>query len=884
MNSNETFALRYDTPVNRSQLISLLNIAKRVREYHYIRQLTTDWLNIYPGDLEFSQYLAESLILEQNPSHALPILEKICLLDPEYLAAQKLLFDTREKLGLEIADIKTIVGILTENEVNNLPEWGQLLKKARLMLSAGNLDGVEEIINQVLSFDPPTPLPSIYLIRLKYLNKELDAVRNLTEFNLNRFPECLVLKLYKAEALIDSGSETKAVSLLHQCASKDCLGQTAKRVWGENNPYRSLWPENLNMIINIPMPASVSAELGLNQLAQGKPSTQSQTSVEDKYPKQNVPPAGRNNVRVINVDRSVKSEQNLNINQPISPAVTSQQKIESTYDVRREFEKLSEKINQPGVSNQDGRFPVYVVFTTHAGLEKAYSAQVIKSIDEEMRKLVETVRKLDGWGALLFYADDPNNITSYGINPADANDPWKLKLSLADLDAALKKRGEKIGALLIVGGPRIVPFHKLPNPTDDSDAEVPSDNPYSTLDQNYFIPEWPVGRIPDGMTADGKLLISVLQKMIAHHSKTNGQTSSIFQINIFTYIIDKILSIFFSRNDFDQNSALGYTAAIWKEAAQAVYRQIGDENSIFVSPPLNVEGIKVNNAFSPKKLDYFNLHGLQDGPEWFGQKGYNDQSSGPDYPIALRPEDIQLGTYQVVFSEACYGAYIDGKSIDQSIAQKMLQTGTMAFVGSTCTSYGSVTTPLIAADLLGFYFWKYLQEGFTAGQALQFSKIYLAREMNEKQGYIDGEDQKTLISFVFYGDPLLSMFKTKKNTKSPQVLGAFENTPAVCDLIEENTLPSAYSTQAMIMVKQAVERYLPGLHDAELHITRQYPLKTEPSKASNFSVARKQSGKSSENIVVTLRKEVNWLAHKHRHFARLTIDATGKVIKIAASR
>jgi hypothetical protein len=883
MNSNETFTLRYDIPVNRSQLIRLLNISKRVQEYHYIRQLTTDWLNIYPGDLELSQILAESLVMEQNPSHALPILEEICLLDPEYLAAQQLLLATREKLGLEIADVKTVVGILADSEVNNLPEWGNLLKKARLILSAGNLDGVEEIINQVLSFDPLTPLPSIYLIRLKYLNRELDAVRNLTEFNLNRFPECLVLKLYKAEALIDSGSETKAVSLLHQCVSKDCLGQTAKRVWGENNPYRSLWPENLNMKINIPMPASISAELGLNQLAQGDLSSQSQTSVEDKYPAQNIPP-NRNNVRVINVNRDVKSDQNLNINQPSSLPVNPQQKLESAYDVRKEFEKLSEKINQPGVSSQDGRFPIYVIFTTHAGLEKAYSTQVIKSIDEEMRKLVEAVRKLEGWGSILFYADDPNNITSYGINPADANDPWKLKLSLTDLDAALKKRGEKIGALLIVGGPRIVPFHKLPNPTDDNDAEVPSDNPYSTLDQNYFVPEWPVGRIPDGMAPDGELLISVLQKMIAHHSKTNGQTSSIFQVNIFTYIIEKFLSIFFSRNDFDQNSALGYTAAIWKEAAQAVYRQIGDECSIFVSPPLNVEEIKVNNTFSPKKLDYFNLHGLQDGPEWYGQKGYNDQSNGPDYPIALRPEDIHLGTYQVVFSEACYGAYIDGKSINQSIAQKMLQTGTMAFVGSTCTSYGSVTTPLIAADLLGFYFWKYLQEGFTAGQALQYSKIYLAREMNEKQGYIDGEDQKTLISFVFYGDPLLSVFKSKTNAKSPQVMGSFENTPAICDSIEENTLPSDYSTQAMIMVKQAVERYLPGLHDAELHITRQHSLKNESLKISNFPVSRKQSGKSPENIVVTLRKEVNWLSHKHRHFARLTIDATGKVIKIAASR
>jgi hypothetical protein len=37
-----------------------------------------------------------------------------------------------------------------------------------------------------------------------------------------------------------------------------------------------------------------------------------------------------------------------------------------------------------------------------------------------------------------------------------------------------------IGALLIIGGSDNVPFHMLPNPTDDSDVNVPSDNPYAT--------------------------------------------------------------------------------------------------------------------------------------------------------------------------------------------------------------------------------------------------------------------------------------------------------------------------------------------------------------------------------------------------------------------
>jgi len=81
--------------------------------------------------------------------------------------------------------------------------------------------------------------------------------------------------------------------------------------------------------------------------------------------------------------------------------------------------------------------------------------------------------------------------------------------------------------------------------------------------------------------------------------------------------------------------------------------------------------------------------------------------------------------------------------------------GSMGFVGSTVISYGSVGTPLIGADLLGWQFWKNLKDGQTAGEALMQAKIALVKEMTQRQGFLDGEDQKTLISFVLYGDPLV---------------------------------------------------------------------------------------------------------------------------------
>jgi hypothetical protein len=78
-------------------------------------------------------------------------------------------------------------------------------------------------------------------------------------------------------------------------------------------------------------------------------------------------------------------------------------------------------------------------------------------------------------------------------------------------------------------------------------------------------------------------------------------------------------------------------------------------------------------------------------------------------------------------------------------------------LGSTKISYGSVTPPLIAADFLGRSFWENLSAGLPAGEALRRAKTDLATEMVKRQGYLDGEDQKTLISFVLYGDPLFML-------------------------------------------------------------------------------------------------------------------------------
>ena len=62
------------------------------------------------------------------------------------------------------------------------------------------------------------------------------------------------------------------------------------------------------------------------------------------------------------------------------------------------------------------------------------------------------------------------------------------------------------------------------------------------------------------------------------------------------------------------------------------------------SPPIEIEETSRPTELSLHgKLGYFNLHGLADTEEWYGQRDPVNGSHGPDYPIALRTQDVPNG-------------------------------------------------------------------------------------------------------------------------------------------------------------------------------------------------------------------------------------------------
>ncbi|HPO58940.1 MAG TPA: hypothetical protein PLV53_08850, partial [Anaerolineaceae bacterium] len=217
------------------------------------------------------------------------------------------------------------------------------------------------------------------------------------------------------------------------------------------------------------------------------------------------------------------------------------------------------------------------------------------------------------------------------------------------------------------------------------------------------------------------------------------------------------------------------------------------------------------------------------------------------------------------------------KKEQDALALRFLNIGTPVFVGSTCTAYGSVSTPLIAADLLGSYFWKNLRDGFNAGEALMEAKINLVNEMTKRQGYLDGEDQKTLISFVLYGDPLRTHELPRIRSKRALRFSGPFSVKTVTDQWNSPENTEALPRDTLVQVKQVVEQYLPGIDKAEVRIAKQQVPETYRRK-SLFSK------KQLQKTVVTFKRPLMMAHKKYYQYARVTLDERGKMVKMAISR
>lgn len=821
--------------MQRAHLIQLLEATLAAAAPAYALQVARRYLADWPGDLAVQMLQARALAAARETDAAQTALEAVVAADPENSAAQRLLaqwLPASEAQTLAYACAHIGDGLGAPAGVT-LPAWAASLRTAALAEKTGDCEAALHESRAGLALTT-TPLPALVHLCALWHAGRLELALPLAEGLAARWPRVVAFKLCLAEGLFATQQHGRAIQLLHDAAAQDVAGEVAARHWGEAHAYQALWQAELTADLPGPLPAELIHYLGLNRLP-GR--------VAPRAEAHSHPPAP-------------------------SEAIAE---IQATLDALASQLQPREKASSPGAPGRE----VFLLLSSRTRLGTLYGVEGFTQVDAAIHALAQAQTLMR---PLVVYVDDAATLQPFGLAPVNALSAWDIKLLIGQLHEKLRASGEPLGALLIVGGADIIPFHHLPNPTEDPDADIPSDNPYATADENYFVPEWAVGRMPTGVGDDPSPLVRALKKAASAH--TQHRKTAKTQRSWLADLVRQLMAVLFRRRrERAPMAAFGYSANVWKDASAVVYDAIGNRAEMLTSPPVDVSRLPAE-GLAPARLSYFNLHGIEDGPEWYGQRAPSDPPTLAEYPVALRPSDVVNSGRApvVVFSEACYGANILRKTVHEALCLRFLDSGTRALVGSTKIAYGSVAEPLIAADLLGRCFWQNINAGLLAGEALRLAKLQMAQEMHNRQGFLDGEDQKTLISFVLYGDPLAlalpplpSAAKEAKRRALRFTTLGFRPTAAQTAPLEAG----AITPERVAHIKAVAARYLPGMSDAEVLAGQRRLAPAAPGNAKRAAAAA---------TVFTLSKTIQVRSHKHPHFARITFDDAGQVIKVAVSR
>jgi tetratricopeptide (TPR) repeat protein len=842
--------------IQREKFLTLMAIAFEMREYRFASEALDIWLEKYPGDLQANMMKAVNLHTIGEFQEAKEKLRSLISVDPAFFEAYLAIADIYAEDDNIWAYLFAISGQQFAN--HKILAWGKAVHSFLTKVKNEQWKACEENLPRLLKHSGRNAL--VDLVHLLYVYKTQDPETTLTLASIyrERWPQCNQIQLMQSDCKMRTGELVEAFEGLSHCAQVDMAGQTARWAWDEGNPYQSMWPTISTIDLTIQMPAAISERFGWNLLTEGDEPNQEGRQQRAK--------------------KIVYSE----------PDVDQQKEID---EVRSVFEKLAKVLNAKSNREVDERFPYYVVMSSFSRLSKKYGSNSAKVLAAQMQRICDTVAQQHNIGALLFMPDDANSMNDLGMDTLKRLDPWSLKLALHDLDENLAQKGGMIGWLLIVGGDDIIPFHMLPNPTDDVDENILSDNPYGSSNANYFVPEWPVGRLPGEKGNDCGLLLAQLRRIIKDHQEAQKKeklASKAFTAP-FTMLMDFFRLIFRTDRYQTKEVSVGYTAAIWRRASMAVYRPIGAANMMAVSPPLSVSSVDMT-ALMGAKLAYYNLHGLVDSGEWFGQKDYITSDNGSDFPVALTPSTFSMAPQfqQFIFSEACYGAYTIDKTSEDALSLKFMSFDAKAFVGSTGIAYGSIQPPLIGADLLAKNYWDNLVAGMTTGECLLRAKKQLAVEMQNRQNYLDGEDQKTLLTFVLFGDPL-ARYDGSLSADSKIFMGRSKENFDTMVLTEVEAKPGGYEAKidesSLQEIRDALAAYLPGLKEAGCSIREQYILGEESLAAKlSFNPPERLSRSSNGNVVLSFEQKYPAYKGNHKIFTKVTVDDLGKMLKISVSR
>jgi Tfp pilus assembly protein PilF len=489
-------------------------------------------------------------------------------------------------------------------------------------------------------------------------------------------------------------------------------------------------------------------------------------------------------------------------------------------------------------------------------LLQRYGESGFGAIDRRLKLLAEALGRR-GIATECCYFDDPASLQLDGqvaLAPVahEAGAIRDLVHTLADMFVG---RSQQLGTTLLIGGDDSIPFHRLPNPLHDDDPLICSDTPYGSDDAGYLLPHRVVARLPDGAGAEPGLLLTLLDQMIDYHSGGGAYQKR----------AGLRLALLGGRRAAaapEGGPKAGYSAEIWQAAARSVLDALDPAAPLTTSPPLDADAL-ASNAWIDERVLYINLHGAAGLPNWYGQPEAIWPGAATRLPIALRPDQLggRSAAGGLLISEACYGAEIADRGPESSIPLRALAEGMLACVGATASSYASLATPLLGADLLCQRLLARLAAGASIGEALHQARLEFAQTMYRRQGYLDDVDVKTLMEFVLLGDPWAAIEARAPGRASWSIskVAGIERVPKPRPklVVEEARVPR----DLLKRVRQALRQALPGATTVALHVVAQpglrYTRKGDTEQELTFSASDQQQTIDGHQIARTAHVTVS---------------------------
>ena len=281
--------------------------------------------------------------------------------------------------------------------------------------------------------------------------------------------------------------------------------------------------------------------------------------------------------------------------------------------------------------------------------------------------------------------------------------------------------------LVLIDGPDVIPHLALNNPVPkDKDKDVPSDLPYASEAAftsrdaaKYTAVTRVVGRIPGVTGAKAPdHLIKLIRASIAFKSRPRKSYLRYF----------------------------GISAQVWDKSTQESINNIFGSKAIKSCPATGTPGVR--RLLGPLS-HFFNCHGGEVDPQFYGQKGQQ-------FPVAVTSDDVAKGAKPnaIIAAECCFGAQLFDPSWANGkwpISNAYLEAGAIGFLGSTTTAYGP-DEGNSGADLITQDWLIYAIGGASLGRAcLQSQQKFVAGQKME-----DPVNLKTLAQFLLLGDPSLT--------------------------------------------------------------------------------------------------------------------------------